>query len=179
MPGRAWKFGDNVSTDEITPGRYFHLRSNLPQLAKHTLEDARRDFVEAVQPGDFIVAGANFGMGSSREHAPTVIKMVGVRAVLAKSFARIFYRNCINIGLPAVICETTRMDEGDLLDLDLTVGKIYNRTKQQVVEFAPLPAVMAAVLAEGGLLPYVKKHGDLTLPGESRPEGAVVPINGN
>ncbi|MDA4131491.1 MAG: 3-isopropylmalate dehydratase, partial [Thaumarchaeota archaeon] len=100
MSGRAWKFRDNISTDEISPGRFMSLRSNLPELAKHTLEDARKEFPLEVREGDFVVAGSNFGMGSSREQAPLVIKMCGVRAVLAKSFARIFYRNAINIGLP-------------------------------------------------------------------------------
>src|SRR5579875_998516 len=122
MPGRAWKFKDNISTDEITPGRYMSLRSNLPELAKHTLEDARKEFVLNVKPGDFVVAAKNFGMGSSREHAPIVIKMCGVRAVLAQSFARIFYRNAINIGLPAIICDTSKIDEGDELELHLSKG---------------------------------------------------------
>src|SRR5271157_4633648 len=115
--GRAWKFGDNVTTDEICPGRFMSLRSNLPELAKHALEDVRKDFASSVKEGDFVVASRNFGMGSSREHAPVVIKMVGTRAVLAQSFARIFYRNAINIGLPAIVCDTSKIDEGDELNL--------------------------------------------------------------
>src|SRR3972149_6657778 len=111
--GRAWKFGDNISTDLIAAGRYYHLRSNLPELAKHTLEDARADFAPNAKAGDFVVGGRNFGKGSSREHAPIVIKMCGTRAVLAKSFARIFYRNCINIGLPAVVVDTDQIAEPD------------------------------------------------------------------
>jgi 3-isopropylmalate/(R)-2-methylmalate dehydratase small subunit len=163
MPGRAWKFGDNISTDEITPGRYFHLRSNLPELAKHTLEDARVDFAPNVRMGDFVVAGQNFGMGSSREHAPVVIKLLGISAVLGWSFARIFYRNCINIGLPAIICDTTLIAEGDALEVELKRGVVYDVTKSSVIEFAPLPDIMTRILNEGGLIPYIQKHCDLVL----------------
>ena len=118
MSGRAWKFGDSISTDLIAAGRYAYLRTNLPELTKHVLEDARDEFRSQVKPGDFIVGGRNFGMGSSREHAPVIIKMSGVSCVAAKSFARIFFRNCINIGLPAVIVDTSQVDEGDELSLD-------------------------------------------------------------
>lgn len=163
MGGRAWIFKDNVSTDEITPGRYVSLRSNVPELAKHTLEDARKEFVGEVKPGDFVVAGRNFGMGSSREHAPLVIKTCGVRAVLAQSFARIFYRNAINIGLPAVICDTTKVAEGDLLDLSLTRGIVTNLTKNIEIAFPRMSTTMEAILQEGGLIPYVEKYGDLLL----------------
>ena len=161
MPGKAWKFGDGISTDHIAPGRYFHLRSNLPELAKHVLEDARADFAPNVKKGDFVVAGRNFGLGSSREHAPTIIKMAGVAAVIAKSFARIFYRNCINIGLPAIIADSDQIDEGDTLDVDLAAGKIRNLTKNIELNFPPLPEVMTKILKEGGLIPYVKKYGEL------------------
>jgi 3-isopropylmalate/(R)-2-methylmalate dehydratase small subunit len=163
MPGRAWKFKDNISTDEITPGRYVGLRSNLPELAKHTLEDSRKEFPLEVRPGDFVVAGKNFGMGSSREHAPLVIKMCGVRAILAQSFARIFYRNAINIGLPAIICDTTKTEEGDALDLDLNKGIVINVTKKIQINFPKMSKTMEAILLEGGLIPYVEKHGDLLL----------------
>ena len=105
LKGKAWKFGDNISTDHIAPGRLFHLRSNLPELAKHVLEDARPEFAGSMQKGDFVVGGKNFGLGSSREHAPTIIKMAGISAVLAKSFARIFFRNAINVGLPVIVCD--------------------------------------------------------------------------
>ncbi|OGS48361.1 MAG: 3-isopropylmalate dehydratase [Euryarchaeota archaeon RBG_16_68_13] len=161
--GRAWKFGDDISTDLIAPGRYYHLRSNLPELAKHVLEDARADFAPGVKPGDFVVGGRNFGKGSSREHAPVIIKLPGTRAVLAKSFARIFYRNCINIGLPAILVDTDAIDEGDDLDADLEGGKVYNRTKGTELAFPPLPPVMARILEEGGLVEYIKKHGDLVI----------------
>lgn len=163
MGGKAWIFKDNISTDEITPGRYVSLRSNVPELAKHTLEDARKEFVGEVKPGDFVVAGRNFGMGSSREHAPLVIKTCGVRAVLAQSFARIFYRNAINIGLPAVICDTTKIAEGDLLDLSLTKGIVTNLTTNMEIAFPRMSKTMEAILQEGGLIPYVEKYGDLLL----------------
>ncbi len=163
MAGRAWKFGDNISTDHIAPGRYFHLRSNLDELAKHVLEDARPDFPLNVKKGDFVVAGANFGLGSSREHAPIIIKKAGVEAVLAKSFARIFYRNAINIGLPAVICDTSPIDDGDTLTLDLSSGFVFNHTKSLKIPFPPLPDVMMRILSEGGLIQYIKRYGDLQL----------------
>jgi 3-isopropylmalate/(R)-2-methylmalate dehydratase small subunit len=163
MTGRAWLFGNNVSTDEITPGRYIGLRSNLPELAKHTLTDARPEFVSSVRPGDYVVAGKNFGMGSSREHAPIVIKLCGVRAVLAQSFARIFYRNAINIGLPAIICDTTKISDGDVLELELSEGYVLNRTTSAKISFPKMSRTMEAILEEGGLIPYVEKNGDLLL----------------
>ena len=161
MSGRAWKLGDNISTDEITPGRYMSLRSNLPELAKHTLEDARKEFSSSVRTGDFVVAGKNFGMGSSREHAPLVFKMCGVAAVLAQSFARIFYRNAINIGLPAIICDTTRIDEGDKLELHLSENVLENLTKGTTIRFPAMSKTMETILTEGGLIAYVEKYGDL------------------
>jgi len=163
MVGRAWKFGDNISTDEITPGRYMGLRSNLPELAKHTLEDARKEFPTSVKQGDFVVAAKNFGMGSSREHAPLVIKMCGVTAVLAQSFARIFYRNAINIGLPAIVCDTTKINEGDELELHLSEGIVEDLTGKAKLTFPPMSSTMNAILNEGGLIAYVEKHGDLVL----------------
>ena len=115
LQGRVFKFGDDISTDHIIPGRFFHLRSNIPELAKHALEDINPHFASMVKPGDFIVAGKNFGLGSSREHAPLVLKTLGVSAVLVKSAARIFFRNAINIGLPVLVCDTANIDEGDEL----------------------------------------------------------------
>lgn len=139
------------------------LRSNLPELAKHTLEDARKDFPVQAKTGDFVVAAKNFGMGSSREQAPLVIKMCGVQAVLAQSFARIFYRNAINIGLPAIICDTNQIAEGDDLDLDLSQSKIIDVTKGIALNFPRMSKTMEAILKEGGLLAYVEKYGDLLL----------------
>jgi 3-isopropylmalate/(R)-2-methylmalate dehydratase small subunit len=161
--GKAWKFGDGISTDHIAPGRLFHLRSNLPELAKHVLEDARPEFAGVVQQGDFVVGGKNFGQGSSREHAPTIIKMAGVSAVIAKSFPRIFFRNCINVGLPALIIDTDTIDEGDELELDLLGGKLVNISKGMSHTFPPLPRAMANILADGGLVEHIKKHGDFKL----------------
>ncbi|MDH2899706.1 MAG: 3-isopropylmalate dehydratase small subunit [archaeon] len=163
MSGRSWKFKDNISTDEICPGRYMSLRSNLPELAKHTLEDARKEFAMGARLGDFVVAGKNFGMGSSREHAPLIIKMCGIRAILAQSFARIFYRNAINIGLPAIICDTSQISEADELDLDIGKGLVLDRTKEIQISFPKMSPTMEAILNEGGLIPYVEKYGDLLL----------------
>ena len=161
--GKAWKFGDSISTDLIAPGRYFHLRSNLPELAKHVLEGARPEFASQVHNGDFVVAGENFGLGSSREHAPTIIKVAGVKAVMAKSFARIFYMNCINIGLPAITCNTDEIDEGDELELDMEKGVVRNETKSKELDFPPLPPVMNMILQEGGLVAYIKMHKKLEI----------------
>ncbi|MEW6189410.1 MAG: 3-isopropylmalate dehydratase small subunit [Actinomycetota bacterium] len=163
LRGRVWKFGDDISTDLIAPGRYFHLRTNLPELAKHVLEDADPNFAKKVKPGDLIVAGKNFGLGSSREHAAAIIKLAGVGGVLAKSFARIFYRNAINVGLPALICDTSRIDQGDELEVDIEEGKIRNLTKGIMIETKPLPKVMLNILEDGGLIEHFKKHGKFKL----------------
>ncbi len=163
LKGRAFKFGDSISTDHIVPGRYTHLRSNLPELAKHVLEDADPTFVARVKPGDFIVGGNNFGLGSSREQAPLVIKMAGVRAILAKSVARIFFRNAINLGLPVLICDTDKIKEGDDLEIDLSAGRIKDLTNGQQLTFGKIPEVMLRILNEGGLIPYIQKYGDLRL----------------
>jgi 3-isopropylmalate/(R)-2-methylmalate dehydratase small subunit len=163
LRGKAFKFGDNISTDLIVPGRLAHLRSNLPELAKHVLEDADPSFASKVRPGDFVVGGSNFGLGSSREHAPLVIKMAGVSAVLAKSVARIFFRNAINRGLPVLITDTDRINDGDELEVDLAAGTINNVTDGVKMKFQPLPPAMQSLLDEGGLIPYIQKHGDFKL----------------
>jgi len=163
IAGTAWKFGDDISTDHITPGRYYHLRSNMPELAKHIMEDADPDFMKKFRPGDFIVAGKNFGMGSSREHAPLALKIAGVSAVIAKSFARIFYRNAINVGLPVLIADTDSIDSGDELEVDLEKGVIVNRTKGEELKVKPIPDFMLKILNEGGLVSYVRKHGDIVV----------------
>jgi 3-isopropylmalate/(R)-2-methylmalate dehydratase small subunit len=161
LQGKAHKFGDSISTDHIIPGRYAHLRSNLPELAKHVLEDADVNFAGKVKPGDFVVGGSNFGLGSSREHAPLVIKMAGVSAILAKSVARIFFRNAINLGLPVLICDTDKINEGDELEIDLTAGTVRDKTNGSVLTFGKIPEVMLRILNEGGLIPYIQKHGDI------------------
>jgi len=163
LSGKAWKFGDDISTDLIAPGRYYHLRSNLSELARHVLEDADPNFAKNLSPGDFVVGGRNFGLGSSREHAPIIIKLAGVSAVMAKSFARIFYRNAINIGLPAIECDTEKIDPGNELEVDLNSGKVINKTKGIEIPFSPMPSVMTTILQDGGLAAHIAKHGDFKL----------------
>ena len=163
LQGKAWKFSDDISTDHIAPGRYFHLRSNLPELARHVLEDANPDFAKEMNEGDFVVAGKNFGLGSSREHAPTIMKMAGVSAVLAKSFARIFYRNAINVGLLAVICDTDKIEQGDEVEVDVEKGEIRDKSKGIALSFPSLPLIMRNILNDGGLVAYVNKYGDFKL----------------
>ncbi|MBI4285692.1 MAG: 3-isopropylmalate dehydratase small subunit [Chloroflexi bacterium] len=163
LRGKVFKFGDNISTDHIIPGRYAHLRSNLPELAKHVMEDADPTFAGRVRQGDFIVAGNNFGLGSSREHAPLVIKMAGVSAILAKSAARIFFRNAINLGLPILVCDTDKISDGDELEIDFQAGAIRDVTNGRMLTFGRIPEIMLRILDEGGLLPYLKKYGDLSL----------------
>ncbi len=160
LRGKAFKFGDNISTDHIVPGRLLHLRSNLPELAKHTLEDADPTFAQRVKEGDFVVGGKNFGLGSSREHAPLVIKMSGVSAILAKSVARIFFRNAINVGLPVLICDTDSINDGDELEVDLKLGKINDLTNGIKLNFSKMPDIMLNILNEGGLIAYIKKYKD-------------------
>jgi 3-isopropylmalate/(R)-2-methylmalate dehydratase small subunit len=163
LKGRALKFGDNITTDHIIPGRYAHLRSNLPELAKHVLEDADPKFASRVKEGDFVVAGDNFGLGSSREHAPLVIKMAGVRAILAKSVARIFFRNAINLGLPVLICNTDKIRDGDELEIDLKAGMVKDITNGNQLTFSKIPEIMLGILDEGGLIPYIQKYSDFKL----------------
>jgi len=163
LEGNVFKFGDNISTDIIIPGRYAHLRSDLPELAKHVMEDADNTFAKKVKKGDFIVAGNNFGLGSSREHAPLVIKISGVSAVLAKSFARIFFRNAINQGLPVIICDTDQIETGDKLRIDILNGTVSILNKGVDINFKSIPPLMMNILNEGGLVPYIKKYGDFKL----------------
>ena len=163
VKGKVIKLGDNISTDDIIPGRFAHLRSNLPELAKHVLEDAAPGFASKVRSGDFLVAGKNFGLGSSREHAPVVIKMSGVGAILAKSAARIFFRNAINQGLPVLLCDTDKIGDSDELEIDLTAGIIANLTSGVTFSCNKMPPIMSAILKEGGLIPYIQRHKDFKL----------------
>ena len=163
LKGRVFKFGDGISTDHIIPGRFAHLRSNLPELAKHVLEDADPAFAAKVKPGDFIAAGKNFGLGSSREHAPLIIKMAGVSAILAKSVARIFFRNAINLGLPVLICNTDKINDGDELEVDLAAGTVKDITNGNQLTFDKIPEMMLRILDDGGLIPYIKKRGGFRL----------------
>ena len=159
LKGRAWAFGDNISTDQIIPGRFFHLRSDLNELAKHVFADIAPGFHQKAQKGDIIIGGQNFGLGSSREHAPIVIKLAGISAVVAKSFARIFYRNAINVGLAAIICDVDGIDQGEELELQVNGGLLVDRTKGLEKRFSPLPSIMQEILNQGGLVDYIKKQG--------------------
>ena len=164
LKGKAIKLGDNISTDDIIPGRFAHLRSNLPELAKHVLEETVSEFSSRVNSGNFLVAGKNFGLGSSREHASVVIKMSGVSAILAESVARIFFRNAINQGLPVLLCDTEKIGDGDELEINLTGGMIANLTSGITLNCSKMPPIMSAILEEGGLIPYILKHRDFVLP---------------
>jgi len=163
LTGKSFKFGDDISTDLIAPGRLFHLRSNLPELAKHVLEDADPEFAGKVKPGDFVVGGRNFGLGSSREHAPAIMKIAGVGAVLARSFARIFFRNSINVGLPVLVCDTDKINDGDILEINLKKGVIYNKSRDIKIGFNPLPEVMIRILNDGGLANHIKRNKGFNL----------------
>lgn len=157
--GRTWKFGDDVDTDAIIPARY--LNTSVPrELAKHCMEDADPEFPAKVKPGEIIVAGKNFGCGSSREHAPIAIKAAGLSCVIAKSFARIFYRNSINIGLPIFECEEAaeNISEGDVVKVDAATGTISNLTKEETYQAVPFPGFMQDIINAGGLMPYVAKR---------------------
>lgn len=162
IQGKVWKFGDDVNTDLIISGKHKYSVTDLDELSKHAMEALMPDFAQRVEKGALIVAGSNFGCGSSREQAPVVLKHLGVAAVIAKSFARIFYRNAINIGLPAAECEDVDyIDAGDVLELDLRKGHLRNHTKNQVSTVKPVPPELWKILSEGGLVTYVKKHGKL------------------
>jgi len=163
LRGRAIKVGDNISTDLIIPGRFAHLRSNLPELAKHLLEDTLPTFTSKVSQGDFLVAGENFGLGSSREHAAVLIKMSGVSVILAKSVAHIFFRNAINHGLPVLLCDTDKISDGNELEVDLANFIVINQTSGARLSCNKIPPLMSAILEEGGLIPYIKKHKDFKL----------------
>jgi 3-isopropylmalate/(R)-2-methylmalate dehydratase small subunit len=158
MKGKVWKFGDNVNTDLIIPARYLNT-SDHKELAEHVMEDADADFAKKVRRGDIIVGGENFGCGSSREHAPIAIKTAGVACVVAKSFARIFFRNAINIGLPIVECPAAvdGTDDGDTLDVEISAGVITNARTGKTFKFPPFPKELQGIVAEGGLINYVKK----------------------
>jgi 3-isopropylmalate/(R)-2-methylmalate dehydratase small subunit len=161
--GKAHIFGDDVNTDYIISGKYKFKTLDMDELACHCMEDVDPEFSIKVQPGDFIVAGGNFGCGSSREQAPLVIKHAGVSAVLARSFARIFFRNAINKGLPAVECDTSGIQAGDELEVDLGEGRVANLTRGTEAAITPLPVVMMDILAAGGLTEYLKRHGGFEL----------------
>ena len=158
LEGTVHKYGANVDTDVIIPARYLAI-TEPAELAEHCMEDIDAEFVGRVRPGDFIVAATNFGCGSSREHAPLCIKAAGVAAVIAASFARIFYRNAINIGLPILECPEAaeQCDSGDSLSVDLASGEITNTTKGLVFQAKPYPEFMLEIIAAGGLVEYTSR----------------------
>lgn len=159
LKGKAHKFGDDINTDYIISGRYKFKTLDMDELAKHIMEDLDPDFYSHLSPGDFIVAGRNFGCGSSREQAPLAIKHAKVGAVIAKSFARIFYRNAVNVGLTLIEADTESIDTGDELEVNLEEGVIHNKTKNVEIKFKPLPNFMLNILKDGGLIEHFKKHG--------------------
>jgi 3-isopropylmalate/(R)-2-methylmalate dehydratase small subunit len=154
--GKVWKYGDNVNTDVIFPGRYTYQMMTPDEMAKHALEDLDPEFARKVKPGDVIVAGRNFGSGSSREQAATCLKAAGVQAVVAKSFARIYFRNAINIGLPVLQSPDAveHLQAGDHVDIDLVRGEI--RSTRGTFPFSPLPESVLGIIAAGGLIEYTK-----------------------
>lgn len=150
---------NDINTDYVISGRYKFKIQDPVELAKHVMEDLDPTFYSRLQKGDFLVAGTNFGCGSSREQAPMAIKYANIGAVIAKSFARIFYRNCFNLGLLAIECNTDSFKEGDELTIDLDNGVINNLTQGQEIKISPLPKTMQTLLADGGLVEHFKKHG--------------------
>ena len=159
LRGRAWRFGDDVNTDLIMPGKYLEL-VDPEEMAPHAMEGLDLGFAEKIEDGDIVVVGANFGCGSSREQAPLALKHAGVGGVVAESFARIFYRNAINVGLPALECPgvSEAVREGDTLEIDMTTGVISNEDTGARLGIDPMPDFMVEVLREGGLVPYMRKH---------------------
>lgn len=159
ITGKVFRYGDNVDTDVIIPARYLNT-SDPKELASHCMEDIDKDFVKNVQSGDIIVADKNFGCGSSREHAPIAIKESGVSCVIARTFARIFYRNAINIGLPIIECEEAAADikSGDDVSVDLSTGVITNKTNGHTYQGQPYPEFMQKIIASNGLVNYIKNN---------------------
>lgn len=154
----AWRFGDDIDTDLIIAARYLNTSDPI-ELAKHVMEDADPKFVQKAQRGDYIVAGENFGCGSSREHAPVAIKAHGIAGVIAKSFARIFYRNAFNTGLFIYeVAEADKIAEGDQIEVDNAAGVVINHTKNERYPFKPIPPFMQELVSAGGLIPYARKE---------------------
>lgn len=158
MKGNVWKFGNDIDTDAIIPGRYLIL--NTPEeLAQHAFEGVRPEFASVVEPGNIIIGGNNFGCGSSREHAPLALKGVKVKCIIAKSFARIFFRNSINIGLPLLECpDTDRIDEGDEIEVDFASGMITNKTKGETYSATSMPDFLQGIVDAGGLIEYTRQQ---------------------
>lgn len=159
---RIWMLGDNVNTDVIIPGRY-NVTTDRAQLARYCLCEVLPEFAQQVQAGDVVMAGHNFGCGSSREHAPAALQASGVKAIVARSFARIFYRNAVNIGLPVLICEEAVIasDAGQAIEVDLASGVIHNITTGQMFQAEPLNPFVARIVAAGGIIEYIRQEGTL------------------
>ena len=156
---RAWKFGDDINTDVITPGRYT-VTTDRKRLGQIAFIEYRPEFAKEVKEGDVIVAGNNFGCGSSREHSPVAIKAAGISAVIAKSFARIFFRNSINIGLPLFVCkEADKIDDGDTIEINIRSGEINDKTKGITLKAKPLPEFMQRIVEKGGLVNFLRSDG--------------------
>lgn len=156
---KVWKFGDDINTDIITPGRYT-VTTNKKQLGKIAFIEYRPEFGKAVKEGDIIIAGNNFGCGSSREHSPIAIKAAGIKAIIAKSFARIFFRNSINIGLPLFVSENSdKIDDGDEVEININIGEIYDITKDITIKAKPLPDFMQKIVEKGGLVNFLRSDG--------------------
>ena len=160
IEGRVWKFGSDVDTDAIIPARYLN-QTDARELAKHVMEDERPEFKKEVKKGDILLAERNFGCGSSREHAPLALKAAGISCIIAKSFARIFYRNGFNQGLPLLeSSEASRaINDGDLVQVDLTTGEIFDLTQQRKFFAKPIPPFMQELVSDGGLIPHLQKKG--------------------
>ena len=164
LKGKVLKLGDNINTDSIISGRYKFAVTNIKELSRHIMQDLDPNFYKKIVPGKtFLVAGRNFGMGSSREQAPLVIKQSGIIAVIAKSFARIFYRNCFNIGLPLVEVDTSIIKEGSTLEIDLDNGRLINKKERFELSAQPLAKIMQVLLKSGGIMEYYKKYKRLPI----------------
>ncbi|AEC51250.1 3-isopropylmalate dehydratase small subunit [Pyrococcus sp. NA2] len=158
--GRVWKFGDNVSTDEITPGRY-NLTKDPEELAKIAFIEVRPEFAKSVRPGDVIVGGRNFGIGSSRESAALALKASGISGIIAESFGRIFYRNAVNLGIPLLVGDTKPLRDGDVITVNWETGEV--RRGNEVFHFRPLDGFLLEIVREGGILEYIRRRGDLCI----------------
>ncbi len=170
IKGQVWKFGNSVSTDSIISGKYKFKTIDLDELSKHAMETLSPDFAAQVKRGDIMVAGDDFGCGSSREQAPLVLKQLGVGAIVAKSFARIFYRNCVNVGLPVVECKGApdRTKQGNVLEMSLREGSVVNVTTGEKFEAKPMPEFLMRILEDGGLVEQFKKYGEFKWATSSR-----------
>ena len=154
---KAWVFGDNIDTDAMAPGRY--MKAGIGEIARHCMEAVNEKFAKEVKPGDVVVAGRNFGMGSSREQAPEALRHLGVAALVAQSFAGLFYRNALNLGLPAVVClDAKRIRPGDVLEIDFERGRIRDKTQGEVLDCEPIPPHLMQMVHDGGLLPHLEKR---------------------